>query len=304
MAIATTLAIQADAPIPTWFGVGGRADALVKVKSEDDVRRGLEVDASARVLGDGANLLVDDDGVGGVVLSMCTFAGVEMHDDGRVIAEAGAGLPGLVVESVRAGLGGLEGLAGIPATIGGAVKMNAGGTFGQIADAVARVHGVSRDGRAVTLERSEIAFGYRTSGLHGLVVTRVELDLKPGNAEALRTQMKRVMAYKKDSQPMGANSAGCCFKNPTLTHDLKVDDGPQMAHAGDRVSAGMLIDKAGLKGLRVRGAMVSERHGNFLVPDSDAKARDIIELMELVERRVLERFGVRLEREVVVWRRG
>ncbi len=304
MATATTLAIQANAPIPTWFGVGGGADALVLVKSEDDVRRGLEADAEVRVLGDGANLLVDDDGVGGVVLSMGKFAGVEMHTDGRVIAEAGAGLPGLVVESVRAGLGGLEGLAGIPATIGGAVMMNAGGTFGQIADAVARVHGFSRDGRAVTLERGEIAFGYRTSGLSGLVVTRVELALRPGNAEALRTQMKRVMAYKKDSQPMGANSAGCCFKNPTLAHDLRVDDGPLMAHAGDRVSAGMLIDKAGLKGQRVRGAMVSERHGNFLVPESVTKARDIIELMELVERRVLERFGVRLEREVVVWRRG
>ncbi|GJQ29333.1 MAG: hypothetical protein HBSAPP03_12170 [Phycisphaerae bacterium] len=303
MSVAVRRPVRTHAPIPTWFGVGGGADSMIEVRTEEDVCRGLEIDPSPRVLGDGANLLVDDDGVDGVVLAMGGFGEVAMDPGGAVAAAAGANLPKLIAETVRRGLGGLEGLAGVPATVGGAVVMNAGGAFGQIADAVARVHGFDPDGHRRTLERAEIDFGYRRSGLHGWVITRVELRLRPGDAAGLRTQVKRVMEYKKQSQPMAARSAGCCFKNPTVTHDLVGDDGVEIARAGDRVSAGLLIDRAGLKGLRVRSACVSERHGNFLVPDVNGSARDVIELMETVERRVLDRFGVRLEREVVVWRR-
>jgi UDP-N-acetylmuramate dehydrogenase len=182
--------------------------------------------------------------------------------------------------------------------------MNAGGAFGQIADSVARVHALSRDGREVTLERADIDFSYRHSGLTGLIITSIELSLPPGNAAMLRARLKDVMAYKKNSQPMADNSAGCCFKNPTVAPAFAQTVG--VTPAGDvpcRVSAGLLIDRAGCKGMRVGGAMVSPRHGNFVVTGAGAKARDVIELMDLMTKRVQGTFGVTIEPEVVIWRR-
>ncbi len=150
----------------------------------------------------------------------------------------------------------------------------------------------------MVLPREMIDFGYRRSGLKGLVITRVEFSLQPGDGSALRARLLEVMAYKKKSQPMKENCAGCAFKNPTLSADLA-----GIGAAGARVSAGMLIDKAGCKGLRMRSAEVSPLHGNFLTADTGGKARDVIELMDEVRRRVMDRFGVGLENEVVVWRR-
>lgn len=295
-----------NVPIPTWFGVGGAADSLVRPRNEDDVRRALLMDADARVLGDGANLLVDDDGVRELVIDLkgSALKGVEIErSTGRVIAQAGADLPRLILEVVRAGLSGLEGLGGIPATVGGAAVMNAGGAFGQIADVVVAVEGYERTGSRFRRERGEVPYSYRHSGLHGLILTRVELQLTPADPKVLRDRLKEVMAYKKSSQPMADHSAGCCFKNPTLPRDLSTRDGAAIGKAGSRISAGMLIDMAGCKGLRIRGAEVSFRHGNFLVAHEGARARDVIELMDEVARRVRETFGVELEREVVVWRR-
>lgn len=299
------LVIEHDAPIPTWFEVGGHADRLARPASPEDVRRCLELDPRLRVLGDGANLLVDDAGVGELVVAF-TDPGMSRATidpaTGFVHAMAGAKLPRLVTDTVRQGLGGLEGLGGIPATLGGAMVMNAGGSFGQIADVVVRVHAMDRRGRELTLERSEIGFGYRRSGLGGLVLLSAELRLEAGDPAALRGRLKEVMAYKAGSQPMANKSAGCAFKNPTITSPVKgLPEG--QGEVGSRVSAGMLIDLAGCKGLRVGGAEVSRGHANFLVTHPGATASDVIRLMEEVERRVLDRFGVRLEREVVVWRR-
>jgi UDP-N-acetylmuramate dehydrogenase len=255
------------------------------------------------VLGYGANLLVDDGGIGNLVVSLSapSFAGTKWDKEaGTVMAGAGANLPKMVNESVRLGLGGLEGLGGIPATIGGAIRMNAGGAFGQIADVVARVHGLKRNGSEFTLTRKEIGFSYRHSGLDDAIITHVELALFPTDPVSLRTRHKDVMAYKAKSQPMADRSAGCVFKNPTLAEEIK-----DIGATGARVSAGMLIDKAGCKGLNVGGATVSERHGNFIVADmKTATARNVIDLMDKVTKRVREAFGVELVPEVVVWRRN
>jgi len=308
--------IERDAPISTWFGVGGRADRLARPGSVDELRACVLEEPRLRMLGDGANLLVDDDGVEGLVVSLnsAPMSGWEIstREAGLVRAMAGANLPRLILDCVRAGLGGLEGLGGIPATLGGALVMNAGGSFGQISDSVERVHALDRAGNAVVLERGDIGFSYRHSGLNELIVVSADLRLTPGDAGALRARLKDVMQYKKESQPMGARSAGCAFRNPTITGDVIGPRGEVIARAeggaGKRVSAGMLIDKAGCKALAVRSASVSERHANFLVVDSSfkpgARARDVIELMALVQQRVLDAFGVRIEPEVVVWRRG
>lgn len=296
-----SLVIERDAEIPTWFGIGGRADQLARPSDAAQLRECLKRDPALRVLGDGANLLVDDPGVSElvVVLGGKDLTGVKFEPDGgRVVAGAGANLPKLINETVRRGLSGLEGLGGIPASVGGAVIMNAGGSFGQIADAVAAVRALDREANEVTLGRDEIEFSYRHSGLDHLIITSVEFDLAEEDPVALRARLKEVMEYKKGSQPMADRSAGCVFKNPTLTMDLA-----DVAPAGERVSAGMLIDRAGCKGLRVGGASVSTRHANFVVTEKEATARDVIRLMEQTSARVLDRFGVALEREVVVWSR-
>lgn len=305
MAVLASIPVERDAPIPTWFGVGGRADRLARPRTTDELRACLAIDPALRVLGDGANLLVDDDGVAElvVVLDAPAFRAVERIGDRSgeaVIVRAGAGsnLPKLINETVRLGLAGLERLGGIPATVGGALVMNAGGAFGQIADAVARVHALDRNGRGVTLERPDIDFGYRRSGLESLLLTACDFALRPADTRKLRARHLEVMEYKKRTQPLADRSAGCCFKNPTLDSAIEGIGLP-----GERVSAGRLIDRAGCKGLAVGSARVSDLHANFLVPARDGRARDVILLMELVERRVFDAFGVHLEREVVVWRR-
>lgn len=301
--------IQRDAPIPTWFGIGGGADALATPRTEDELLACLHRDPACRVLGDGANLLVHDAGVSELVVSLAQpgFNAVEplpgregSPDAETVIVRAGAGanLPKMIVEAVRTGLGGIEGLGGIPASVGGALVMNAGGAFGEIADVVCRVHAINRRGERLTLERADIDFGYRHSGLGELLITGGDLELRRGDPAKLREKLKEVMAYKKSTQPMGEKSAGCCYKNPTLGSSVE-----GLGEAGTRVSAGLAIDRAGCKGLSIGGARVSERHANFFPVAPGARAADVIALMEEVERRVLDRFGITLEREVVVWRR-
>src|SRR5688572_20129387 len=154
MPTTTDIQIEHKAPIPTWFGIGGRAERLARPRSLDDLRRYLELDPKLRVLGDGANLLVDDPGIPELVVAFTApeFTTVRRDDaTGRTIAMAGANLPRLIVETVRLGLAGLEGLGGIPATLGGAAIMNAGGAFGQISDSIARIHALDRRGRTVSL---------------------------------------------------------------------------------------------------------------------------------------------------------
>lgn len=279
--------------IPTWFGVGGRADALARPADVDEVCALARGESRVRVLGDGANLLVDDGGVDGLVLSLEALRSVDWPEEGAepvVRVGAGANLPRLIVESVRRGLEGIEVLAGIPASVGGALRMNAGGAFGEIGTVVDEVEAVEADGRISRLSAEQCAFGYRASALAGRIVTGATLRLRwADDRAALRDRLKEVMAYKKRTQPMADRSAGCCFKNPTID--------------GERVSAGKLIDEAGCKGLRIGGAEVSAAHANFVTVDPDARARDVLELMREAQRRVFDRTGVTLAPEIAVWAR-
>ena len=291
----TSDGVQTDAPISTWMGIGGRADALAAPGSVDELRTLLKTfDESVRVLGAGANLLVDDAGVDGLVVSLeglKKWTLFEENEDGVVVrVGAGASLPLLIVDMARHGWGGLEGLGGVPASVGGAVRMNAGGAFGVIGDCVEFVRGVNRNGDRFEIHRNEIAFAYRTSGLENRIITEVGLSLTRADAAALRDRLKDVMAKKKKSQPMAEKSAGCIFKNP-LIDDV-------------RVSAGKLIDQAGCKGARAGGVEVSSVHGNFFVTSPGASASDVMELMRRVEEAVKRSAGVLLEPEIVIWKRA
>ena len=293
------LEIINDAPIPTWFHIGGSAQRLAKPTSQDELLMCVEIDDEMRVLGEGANLLVDDEGVSDLVVSLQQGDFLDTLIDestGLVHAGAGVALPGLINRCVRSGLGGLEKLAGIPATLGGAIIMNAGGAFGEMSQFIAQVHAIDRAGRAHSFDRNQIDFAYRQSHLNHLIITGAVLQLEIGDREEIARSRASCMKYKADSQPLGDKSAGCVFKNPTLTEPIE-----GIGEADDRVSAGMLIDRAGLKGLSVRGATVSEVHANFVTTTPDAKAHDVIELIELVRARVLDRFGVNLHNELVIW---
>lgn len=303
MLIDRAIRVVEDAPVPTWFHAGGRADALARPADEPELEACMGFGGPVRVLGEGANLLVDDAGVDGLVVRLEAPAWRSIEIDprtGLVRAGAGADLRRLINETTRAGLAGLEGLGGIPASVGGAVRMNAGGRWGEIAEVVSRVRVMSPGRGLRTLERDEIGFGYRTSELAGAIVTSVELELEPGaDSRELRARYRDVLRGKSGSQPMREKSAGCCFKNPALPHGL-----PGVGMRGQRVSAGLLIDRAGCKGLAVGGARVSEVHANFMTTRPGARARDALELMAMVGERVLDRFGVALEREIVVWSRS
>jgi UDP-N-acetylmuramate dehydrogenase len=286
----------------TWFGVGGSCDALVRPRSEAALRtllrRCSEAGIPVRVLGDGANLLVADEGIDGVVvkLDQPAFEGFTIGAEGQrelVRAGGGADMAKVMHASVREALEGLAPMAGIPASVGGALRMNAGGRFGAIGEVTERVRLMDVAGHARELAASAIHFDYRHSTLPSGIVISADFRLRSGDQDAIRARLKEIMAYKSGSQPMAAHSAGCMFRNPTLP-------------SGERVSAGMLIDRAGLKGLTEGSATVSNEHANFLfVPEPRTGcASDVLRLVERVIERVQDAQGVTLRTEVVIWKRG
>jgi len=242
-----------------------------------------------KVLGAGANVLVSDDGFDGVVVRLDAPAFRQINQDrdsdpDRFLVGAGVDLMPLSREKSYEGRTGLECMAGIPATVGGATRMNAGGARGEFGDVFQRVRVVNRDGSLEDRSRQMLEFGYRRSRLDGLIVTSVEIELPKADPKLSRKRFDAVMASKVESQPIAENSAGCIFKNPP-------------GHA-----AGALIDRAGLKGTSVGDASVSERHANFIVAGQSASASDVIALIDVVREGVLREFDIELEVEIDVWR--
>lgn len=287
--------LSANAPLDriTWFRVGGPAEVMFRPADVEDLAAFLAAkpaDVPATVIGVGSNLLVRDGGVPGVVIRLgAPFATVEMRDaDGVTLVEAGAGALDLNVALVacEAGIAGLEFLSGIPGTIGGALRMN-GGAYGAEMAAVTR-GAEALDGRGVrhSLSPAQLGFSYRHAAVpEDYVFIAATLEGRPGDPAAIRARMDEIAGARSASQPVRARTGGSTFTNPT---DPKA--------GGKR--AWELIDAAGCRGLRRGGAMVSEKHCNFLINTGDATAADIEGLGEEVRRRVFERFGVVLEWEI------
>ena len=242
---------------------------------------GMEV----RCVGMGSNLLVADEGVGGLVLLMRGLDGVRFDGD---LAVAGAGVTNtrMIIAARDRGLAGLECLVGYPGTVGGAVRMNAGGAPGYLGERVERVRGVDPSGRIVERAAADCGFRYRGSDLADLVVTEVDLVLPESDPEEFALECHAIYRRKSDTQPLDLPSAGCVWKNPP------------------GAVAGRLVDMAGCKGLREGDAEVSDRHANFIVNRGEATASDVKRLMAEVRRRVLDRFGVLLDPEVIEWSDG
>lgn len=292
-----------DAPLGplTWYGIGGRADLLVRPRTLDALSvlaRRCHLSATPlRVLGSGANLLVADEGVDGVVVRLdepgLVAVRFEAAADSRVrlIAPAGADMARTLMETARRGLGGLEAMSGIPASIGGAIRMNAGGAFGSISDSVETVGCIARTGQRLVYPREELRFGYRETNIRDPIIAHATFLLSPDDPTRLRERVKEIFRYKKSTQPLAEHSAGCAFRNP-------IDP-----VSGQRLSAGRLIDETGLKGLSVGGATVSTAHANFITVSPGTSSRDVLTLLAEIRRRVHTRTGIGLEEEITIWTR-
>jgi UDP-N-acetylmuramate dehydrogenase len=290
--------VRANAPLApmTTFRVGGPAEWFVETRRRDELVTALQLahDAGVHVtmLGGGSNVLVGDAGVRGLVIRP-RGGDVSPLDAGRVIADAAVTINGLVRWTINHGRAGLEAWAGTPGTVGGAIFGNAhfGGRL--IGDLVERVQLATRDGSVKDVTAAEMAFGYDRSRLQtsGEILVSAVFRVSAGEPAALRAIARQSLAYRKRTQPLDTPSAGCIFQNP--------ESGRDAVPEGIPYSAGALVDRAGLKGAAVGGARVSPTHGNFIVNDGSATARDIRELIETCRSAVRERFGVELRDEIV-----
>lgn len=301
---------ETDVPVGekmTWYGVGGSACVLAHPAGVAQLSalaaRCHEQGVPVYVLGSGANLLIRDEGVTGMVIKLDDPSFAQIKVDGtKLTAGPGVDLFKLVLECAKLGLAGLAHVAGIPASVGGAVRMNAGGAFGDIGSTVHKVHVMAENGQAYCRDRDDLVFGYRTTNIVAPYILDVEFDMDEADPQEIARRVKEIFLYKKSTQPMAENSAGCAFKNPSVPvpgHEGHDEGGPPPPT--QRVSAGKLIDDAGLKGHRIGGAEVSQRHGNFIFTHSDATAADVMALIDHVQQTVLDHAGVALQREVVVW---
>lgn len=271
----------------TSFKTGGCADIMVLPKSADEIQHVMltarRMEVPLFVMGRGTNLLVTSKGIRGIVMKLAdNFSGAEFEGD-CVTAKSGTSLVVLVRESITHALGGAEFLGGIPGTLGGAVCMNAGAYGGEIGDFVQEVYAATWFGE-LTLNRSEMSFGYRRSTLSKvpLIVTGARLKLVPCCREESKEKLCELNEKRRLKQPLEYPSAGSTFKRPEGGY------------------AGTMIEQAGLKGLCIGGAEVSEKHAGFVINKGGAMPEDIISLIEEVQRRVFAHCGVMLEPEVKI----
>ena len=273
----------------TWYGLGGRADYFIRPRTvqqlKDVVSRCNENNIPIYVLGFGSNLLISDDGLRAAVIKLEADEFAQMEFDGeQVTAWAGTELAKLVLTCVQKGLAGIEALTGIPGSMGGAVRMNAGGSFGDIGSAVETVTLMDGQGDVYEQSKPELMFDYRRTNITAKFILKARLKLAAADPDQIMRTVKEIWIYKKNNQPLNTKNSGCIFKNPR------------------GISAGALIDRAGLKGLQIGGAVVSEKHANFIIAQKGCKSRDVIRLIDAVRQRVKEQFEIELELEIEIWK--
>ncbi|MFB3893584.1 MAG: UDP-N-acetylmuramate dehydrogenase [Phycisphaerae bacterium] len=282
--------VKTDEPMSahTWFRIGGPATYFIEpaglAELQEVVKRCRENEVPMFVLGGGGNLLVDDAGVKGAVIHIAQgdFKEVTLSE-GVAKAGAGADMGKLVLRCVREGLSGIECMTGVPGTVGGCIRMNAGGNFGDIGNVVESVTVMTEAGEVFTRHRADLAFAYRSTNITSKFILSADLRLAEDDPHRILKLVKQIWIAKKNAQPLGYGSAGCVFKNPR------------------GMSAGALVDRAGLKGRRIGGAHVSEKHANFILADKGATASDVLKLINVIRDSVYRKSGVFLELEIEVW---
>jgi UDP-N-acetylmuramate dehydrogenase len=277
--------VRFNAPLKeyTSFHIGGPADVLVEPADVADVIR-LVTQTRAQqlplfVLG-GTNLLIRDKGIRGVVIGLGKLRAIKDEPDAVLYAEGGVGMPTLIGYAIRRSLAGLEWAAGIPGTVAGCVVMNAGTKLGEMKDSVKAVRLVTPKGALVDCPAEKIRFTYRRAKVPPGVVVGVWLQLRPGVRSDIEKVVKDYLHYRRDTQPLTLPSAGCVFKNPPND------------------SAGRVVEAAGLKGAHVGDAQVSDKHGNFIVNQGQATAKDVCALIKKIRTEVARKTGVQLDLEL------
>jgi UDP-N-acetylmuramate dehydrogenase len=273
----------------TTLRIGGRTDAFVIPSGVKSLRHILleakEKEIPVFPLGGGSNLLVDDSGIEGIVVSLVSMNHVEVTDESgdevRIVAGAGAHLQGLIRLARERGYAGIEGLAGIPGSIGGAVRGNAGSMGYEMGDVIDSVNIITRKGTVFSIGAGDLGFRYRASSVpEGDIILSATVKLKRDDQGKVSARVKTFLQEKRKKQPVGESSAGCVFKNP---------EGAQ---------AGKLIEGAGCKGLQRGDVTVSSLHANFFVNRGSARASDFLALMDEVRERVVKAFGIEMEPEI------
>jgi len=272
----------------TWFQLGGPAEHFAEPRDPDEliglVRRCREEDVLLRMLGRGSNVLVRDEGVPGVVVHLSAPAFREIKIEGRKItAGSGARLGRVVTTAVHEGLAGLEALVGIPGSVGGALHGNAGAHGGDVGQWTVQATVVTDTGEVCRRHREDLVFAYRQSSLDEVAILEATFELEQDDPRELSKRLQKLWIVKKANQPMGHQSAGCVFKNPR------------------GMSAGELVEDAGLKGTRIGGAVVSDRHANFIIAEPDCTAQDVLRLIDVIRNQVRDRLGMELELELEIW---
>jgi len=279
----------------TSWRIGGPVEVFITPQNNDQLleiyqiclKEGLPV----FVLGGGTNLLVKDEGIKGVVIRIGSKQ-IQVKND-IITVETGYSLAHLVAKSIERGLTGLEAMAGVPGSVGGAIAMNAGGKYGNIGDVISRVRGIKRKAdrgtkkniEIITLSKSQLRFGYRFSNIKDkFIVLEARLELTSSTPRQVKALFQEVLIEKQNIQPLAAKSAGCVFKNPS-----------------GRLTAGQLIEKVGLKATRIGDASIATKHANFFINRGKAKARDVLKLIDIVQHRVYQERGVKLELEIEIW---
>jgi UDP-N-acetylmuramate dehydrogenase len=292
--------VEQHAPLAlcTTFQIGGPADWLVEIRSADElmavVLAAREAGVPLTPLGGGSNVLVADAGVRGLVVRL-RLAAIEQVAGTTVRAEGGATMNGLVRWTIARGLGGVEAWAGTPGTVGGAVYGNAHYAGRNVGELLIAVRVLPRDGLFAVreLDARDMEFAYDTSRLQRTheILLSADFEVHAADPEQLRATARESLAHRKRSQPLVLPSAGCIFRNPDLSREEWVADVP--------LSAGALIDRAGLKGHRIGGARISPVHANFIVNEGGATARDVRALIDMAHHAVRDRWGIDLREEVV-----
>jgi UDP-N-acetylmuramate dehydrogenase len=273
----------------TTMKIGGPADILIEPSSIDNLKIAVDTikDSGIKwtVIGRGSNLLVSDNGIEGAVIKLGSGLDELEIEGTKVVAGGGLSLVNFAITISRKGLSGLEFAGGIPGSIGGAVYMNAGAHGSDISQILEKAYVLFEDGSLEWLSNEEMKFSYRTSVLQkerpGIVVAAV-FQLKEGNREEIVAELQKNKDYRKETQPYNYPSCGSVFRNPLPDY------------------AGNLIEKSGLKGHRIGGAQISELHANFIVNTGNAKAEDVLGLIQHVKDTVMELHGVKMETEVEI----
>lgn len=283
--------VEKDYPLAsrTWYGLGGPADYFIKPDTAEQLGQVARIcnenNIKMYVLGLGSNLLIPDDGIRGAVIQLKDgqFSDIEFNGE-EITAWAGVEMNRLVLDCVEKGLSGLECLAGIPGSVGGGIKMNAGGNFGDIGASVEHLTLMDKEGNIFEKSKPELVFDYRTTNVTAKFILNAKLKLNQGDIDQIMRTVREIWVYKKNNQPLNTKNAGCIFKNPQSS------------------SAGAIIDRAGLKGLQVGGAIVSEKHANFIIAKKNCKSNDVVRLIDAVKQRVREQFDIDLELELEIWK--